>query len=387
MELKSRELKKEFAQLLSSIHGYQIKNIDNQGHCDLLIMELGDSVNGEFDLFRSLKATGEIGEVFLTSSSTNPAILIEALRAGAKEFFTQPLNREDVMASLLKFKDQWEGAPVIPQKTKKGKIINVIGGKGGVGTTTVAVNIAASLNELENVDSVALIDMNLVLGEIPLFMDLETSFNWGEVAKNISRVDSTYLMSVLAKHPSGVFILPSPTDYNGEKFADADTIEQLLEMMMRTFDYIVIDNGQSLNDISRKILELSDTVFLVSIPTLPCLINVKRLLKTFLRLGFHQQERVKIIMNRSHRKSMISIKEAEEGIGKKISWLIPNDYNSAMSAINKGKVLTEIAKKAEITKTIQKIAVTLCKGENRSNGKKSFWGRKPVFDGSKVKKY
>ncbi|UCE71938.1 MAG: AAA family ATPase, partial [Nitrospiraceae bacterium] len=318
LELKSRELKKEFAQLLSSIHGYQIKNIDNQGHCDLLIMELGDSVNGEFDLFRSLKATGEIGEVFLTSSSTNPAILIEALRAGAKEFFTQPLNREDVMASLLKFKDHWEGAPVIPQKTKKGKIINVIGGKGGVGTTTVAVNIAASLNELENVDSVALIDMNLVLGEIPLFMDLETSFNWGEVAKNISRVDSTYLMSVLAKHPSGVFILPSPTDYNGEKFADADTIEQLLEMMMRTFDYIVIDNGQSLNDISRKILELSDTVFLVSIPTLPCLINVKRLLKTFLRLGFHQQERVKIIMNRSHRKSMISIKEAEEGIGKKI---------------------------------------------------------------------
>ena len=80
-------------------------------------MELGDNVNGEFDFFRSLKESGEIGEVFLTSSSTDSGILIEALRAGAKEFFTQPLNREDVTASLLKFKDQMEDAPIVPHST------------------------------------------------------------------------------------------------------------------------------------------------------------------------------------------------------------------------------------------------------------------------------
>jgi pilus assembly protein CpaE len=319
LELKSPQIKGEFEQLISSIHGYQVKNSGYPGHCDLLIMELGDHVNGEFDLFRSLKASGEISEVFLTSSNTNPSILIEALRAGAKEFFTQPLNREDVTASLLKFKDQMEDAPIVPHKTKKGKIINVIGGKGGVGTTTVAVNIAASLNELENDKSVALIDMNLVFGEIPLFMDIKTSFNWGEVAKNISRLDPTYLMSVLAKHHSGVYILPSPTDFNGVTYTNPDIIEQLLATMRSEFDYIVIDNGQSLNEISRKILELSDTVLLVSIPTLPCLTNVKRLLETFWKLGYPQGERVKIIMNRSHKKSMISTKEAEEGIGEKIS--------------------------------------------------------------------
>jgi pilus assembly protein CpaE len=378
LELKSLQIKEEFEQLISSIHGYQIKNSVNPGHCDLLIMELGDHVNGEFNLFRSLKATGEISEVFLTSSSTDSSILIEALRAGAKEFFTQPLNREDVSASLLKFKDQMDNARIVPHQTKKGKIINVIGGKGGVGTTTVAVNIAASLNELENDESVALIDMNLVFGEIPLFMDIKTSFNWGEVAKNISRLDSTYLMSVLAKHPSGVYILPSPTDFNGVNYANPEIIEQLMAMMRSKFDYIVIDNGQSLNEISRKILELSDTVLLVSIPTLPCLTNVKRLLETFWQLGSPQEDRVKIIMNRSHKKSMISTKEAEEGIGEKISWLIPNDYNSAMSAINKGRLLSDIAKKAEITKTIKDIAMNLFSGVKKSNGKKSFWGRKLV---------
>jgi pilus assembly protein CpaE len=376
LELKNRQIQEEFEQLISSIDGYQIKNSGNPGRCDLMIMELSAHVNGEFDFFRSLKATGDIKEVFLTSSSTNSSVLIEALRAGAKEFFTQPLNREDVTSSLLKFKDQMEEAPVVPQAIKKGKIINVMGGKGGVGTTTVAVNIAAGLNELENVESVALIDMNLVFGEIPLFMDIKTSFNWGEVAKNISRVDSTYLMSVLAKHPSGVYILPSPTDFNGVNYADPEVIEQLLAMMRSKFDYIVIDNGQSLNEISRKILELSDTVMLVSIPTLPCLTNVKRLLETFWKLGYPQGDRVKIIMNRSHKKSMISTKEAEEGIGEKISWLIPNDYNSAMSAINKGKVLSDVAKKAEITKTIKDIAVDLFNGGEKSNGKKSFWGRK-----------
>ncbi len=177
LELKNQSIKEEFEQLISSINGYQIRNSGNPGHSDLLIMELGECVNGEFDLFRSLKDTGEISEVFLTSSSTNSSVLIEALRAGAKEFFTQPLNREDVTSSLMKFKDQLEDTPIIQDRTKKGKIINVIGGKGGVGTTTVAVNIAASLNELKNDESVALIDMNLVFGEIPLFMDIKTSFN------------------------------------------------------------------------------------------------------------------------------------------------------------------------------------------------------------------
>ena len=265
-------------------------------------------------------------------------------------------------------------SPDIHNTEKRGKVINVVGSKGGVGTTTVAVNLAAGLNALKGAGSVVVIDMNLLFGEIPLFFDVKTAFNWGEVVKNISRVDSTYLMSVLAKHPSGVYVLPSPIDIDGIGHTSPDIIEQLIGVMRKQFDYIVIDNGQSLNLISQKLLELSDMVLVVSILSLPCLINVKRLLKTFWTLGYPREDRVKIVMNRYHKKSVLSVKEAEEGLGKKISWLIPNDFNATMSAINQGKVLSAVAKSAEISRNFSQLAHSLMdKGEtNREKGRKGF---------------
>jgi pilus assembly protein CpaE len=376
LELKNDAIKEELERIISSVGGYSIRKTNGSGYCDLLVMEVSDRVNGEFDFVSSLKKSGKVGEVFLTSSSTESDVLIHALRTGAKEFFPQPLRQDEVASSLIKFRDQMKDAPMNLRRVKRGKIINVIGSKGGVGTTTVAVNLAASLNDLEDVKSVAVIDMNLIFGEVPLFLDMKTAFNWGEVAKNISRLDSTYLMSVLAKHPSGVYILPSPTDVNGENYATPEIIEQLLDVMVNEFDFIVIDNGQSLNQISRKILELSDTVLLVSILSLPCLINVKRLLETFWNLGYPREDRVKIVMNRYHKNSVLSINEAEEGTGKEISWLIPNDYNTSMSAINQGKVISSIMNKSEISSSFRDLALALMDKNESKKGKKGFWSWK-----------
>ena len=378
LELKKKGITEEFKHAVSSVDGYRIKNSGNPGDCDLLIMEIGDDVNGEFKFIQSLKERGAVKEVFLTSSSKNPDVLIEALRSGAKEFFTQPLNRDEIETSLLKFKHETEDASVTRRKVKKGKIINVIGGKGGVGATTVAVNIAAGLNKSGSNQSVAIMDMNLVFGEIPLFMDIKTAFNWGEVARNISRADSTYLMSALERHPSGVYVLPSPTEFNGVNSADPEVIERILELMRQEFDYIVIDNGQSLNAVSLKALELSDTTLIVSIPSLPCLINVKRLLETFWRLGYPGEDRIRIVMNRCQKNPVISVREAEEGIGQKIYRTIPNDYDATMSAINQGKALSLVANGSEIAGSFSDLTDALLNGDKpgvnkRKKQKKGFF--------------
>lgn len=376
LELKNNEIAEEFKHAVSLVDGYRIKNSGNPGDCDLLILEIGDDVNGEFSLIHSLKKSGAVREIFLTSSSKNPDVLIEALRSGAKEFFAQPVNREEITASLLKFRQETEDAPVTQRKLRKGKIINVIGGKGGVGATTVAVNIASGLNNSGDDKSVAIVDMNLVFGEIPLFLDIKTAFNWGEVARNISRVDSTYLMSALERHPSGVYVLPSPTEFNGVNSADPEIIERILGLMRQEFDYIVSDNGQSLNAVSLKALELSDTALIVSIPSLPCLINVKRLLETFWRLGYPQEDRIRIVMNRFRKNSVISVKEAEEGIGQKIYRIIPNDYDATMSAINQGKALSSVAKGSEIAGSFRDLADALLNGDKSvlNKGKKQKKG-------------
>ncbi|MDI7258529.1 MAG: AAA family ATPase [Thermodesulfobacteriota bacterium] len=369
LDIKNQKVREDLNGIISAIEGFSLQKSDASLSCDLLILEIGDGdLTKEFQVIHSIQTSGNVREIFLTSSRLEPELLIQALRAGAKEFFPQPIKKEEVMEALLKFKAQGESLKLSSVKKKRGKIINIIGSKGGVGTTTIAVNLATSLIETKGSPSVALIDMNLLFGEIPIFLNVESAFNWGEIARNISRLDSTYLMSILSKHHSGVYVLPSPTGLDGVNVATPEIIGRLLSLMRNVFDFIVIDGGQSLDDISLKILEMSDTVLLVAILSLPCLSNLKRLLWTFQRLGYPEKEKIKIIISRYHKKSLISLKDAEESIKQKISWLVPNDYLTTMSAINQGKILSSVANGVEITKNLRELALTfLEKGEKGKN--------------------
>jgi pilus assembly protein CpaE len=373
-EIKESKIKEELGEIISTTEGFQLDNSGSPLACDLLILEIGEDLRKEFQLVHNLQDSGMAREIFFTSSRLDPELLIQALRAGAREFFPQPIKKEEVKTALLKLKERRGKEKFDGEKKKRGRIIDVIGSKGGVGNTTLAVNLAASLVETPGSPLVALIDMNLLFGEIPIFLNIESVFNWGEIARNISRLDSTYLMSILSKHSSGVYVLPSPTGLDGVNVANPEIIEKLLGLMRNVFDYIVIDGGQALDDISMKILEMSDMVLLVAILSLPCLTNVKRLLWIFQKLGYPQQEDIKIVINRHHRKlTVITPKEAEESISQKIFWFIPNDYPTTMSAINQGKTLFAVAPGAEVSKNLRELASQFAEKGEKEKGKGGFW--------------
>ena len=374
LEINQPKTKEDLEEVISSMEEFQLQQSGAPSSCDVLILEIGDDPQREFTLIHNIQDSGVVREIFLTSPRLDPTLLLEALRAGAKEFFSQPLKKDEVKAALLKFKDRKEKTKFDGEKKKKGKIIDVVGSKGGVGNTTIAVNLATSLSESEKSPLVALIDMNLLFGEIPIFLNIESGFNWGEVARNIARLDSTYLMSILYKHSSGVYVLPSPTGLDGVNVATPEIIEALLGVMRNVFDYIVIDGGQAIDDISLKILEMSETVFLVGILSLPCLTNVKRLLWIFQKLGYPSQDIIKIIINRHQdKKSVIPIKEAEEGVNQKIYWFVPNDYPTTMSAINQGKTLSAVAPNAEVSKNLRSLATQLTEKSQKEKVKGMFW--------------
>lgn len=359
IHVETQKAREELERVISSVEGFHLQESQNPLPCDLLILEIGDDPKKEFQLVHNIQDAGMAREVFLTSPCFEPDLLIQVLRAGVKEFFPQPIKEEEVKNALSKFKERKESLKISVEAEKKnGKIIDVVGCKGGVGTTTIAVNLAASLIELEGSPSpsVALIDMNFLFGEISAFLNIEPAFSWGEVAKNISRLDSTYLMGILSKHSSGVYVLSSPPGLDGANVTTPEIIEKLLIEMQDLFDFIVIDSGQSIGDISLKILEMSNTVLLVAILSLPCLTNVKRLLWAFRELGYPQEESIKVVISRYHKKSLISLKEAEQSIKKKIFWVVPNDFSTTMSAINEGKTLLSVAHGTEIGKSFRNSA-------------------------------
>jgi pilus assembly protein CpaE len=365
------DLRSELEGIISGLGAFSIQRPDETGSCDIFILDMEGEAEKEFQFVYYLLNVGIANDVYLTCRSINPDILIQALRSGVKEFFQQPINKEEVKDALLRYSKRQENSRVKPVDKKKGKIIDVLGSKGGIGTTTVAVNLATNLVQLEGVKQVALIDMNLLFGEIPLFLGIEHVFNWVEIAKNISRVDPTYLMGILYKHSSGVYVLPSPTRLIEDNIVSPQDIELLLVLMKTMFDYIVIDSGQSLDNISKSLLKISDLVLLVSVLSLPCLINVKRLVETFRDLGFPKDESLKIVINRFLKKSEISLKDAENSLGKSIFWHITNDYQTTMSAINQGKSLHNADPDAEISKDYRHFASTIAGISKKEEKKKS----------------
>jgi pilus assembly protein CpaE len=244
----------QLATLIASIEGFLVQSAHDTMPADLLILEIGDDTAKDFDALNRAKATGRASGFFITSKSTNPEVLIQALRLGVKEFIPQPLNEGDVRKALLRFRDGSEPTPAAPKgPRRKGQILNILGVKGGVGTTTIAVNLADSLAGLGGAPAVAIIDMNRLFGEIPLFLSLEHVLNWFDVSKNIDRLDATYLTGILYRHRSGLRVLPPPDRVDDKYTVTPQVVESLLRLMRTMFDYVIIDSGQAVDDISKTI--------------------------------------------------------------------------------------------------------------------------------------
>jgi pilus assembly protein CpaE len=176
-------------------------------------------------------------------------------------------------------------------------------------------------------------------------------------------------MNALAKHSSGVYILPSPSILNGYPRATPEVMENLLNAMRTSFNYVIVDGGQSMENPALKAIEMSDYIFLITLLSLPCVHNTNNLLKSLENAKVIQKERLKLIINRFIKNSDISIKEAEDSLNSQIFWKIPNDYKTSMSAINRGKPLYEVSPKASITKSISGLADTLIAGTHKEEKK------------------
>lgn len=355
----------QFTAVIDKSPGFQLMKGTQKQWPDLLILELGSNSEKDFALIGDLMKQGHIKEVFLTSGLSDTSVLMQAMRIGVKEFFPLPLNPGEIAQALERFKERTSNISHAIIPPQRGKIITIGGSKGGVGTTTISVNLAVAFSESRTKKSVALLDMNTMLGEVPLFLEISPKFHWGEVTKNINRLDKEFLMKVLTRHKSGVHVLPSPASLNGHHSPTPEIMQRLLEEMKENFDFVVIDAGQPTSDASLKTVQLSDDVLLVSVLSLPCLSNTVRMMRSYVDYGYAKKEHIKFLMNRQMKKSDISIQDAEASLGRSVFHSIPNDYITSMAAINSGKPLSHVAPKSEIARSFELLADKLISiGEN-----------------------
>ena len=381
IESKNPGLVKTLEKIVAGVQGFRLMRENGHSKVDLLIYDIGADITKDLEHVQMLMNMGKTDAVFLTSENSDPSVLMQAIRIGAKEFISQPVDPDELRQALGRLRKTLDTDPA----RRPGEVFTFMGSKGGVGTTTVAVNLAVALQQ-RHAGAVALVDMNLLFGEIPLFLNFKPQHTWAEIAKNITRLDDAFLNDVLFEHSTGIHVLPSPSMFNNTDASTPQLFMRILSHMRQMFDYIIIDGGNSLSDMSLKTLEVSNRVFLISLLSLPCLSNTGKLLRSFEAWGYPPRDCTDIIINRHIKDSEISIQDAEKSINKKIFWKIPNDYASTMSAINQGIPLSEVDLKTAITRSFCDFAGELAPGgvahkKIENEFFKKLWLLKPMFGG------
>jgi pilus assembly protein CpaE len=315
---------------------------------------------------KGLQLVSQLGEtspncaVLVVSSSNDGNLILRAMRAGAKEFLTQPVRIEDLLGALGRISERRFGRG--EKRPRGSQVIAVAGAIGGVGTTSLAVNMGCALAASKE-NSVALIDLDLCLGDADVFLDTIPDYTLVDVAQNVTRLDFTLLKRSLTKHASGLYLLPRPVQLEDIGLITPDDLQRVIGLLKATFTHLVLDLSKSYSAIDLIALEMANHILLVTQLDLPCLRNVVRLMMSFGEMeGI--SEKVKIVVNRAGLgDSQITLKKAEETIGKEIFWQLPNDYRTMVDVRNNGVPLIEQAPKAAITQSIVALSEAVSSGD------------------------
>jgi pilus assembly protein CpaE len=364
LQVENEELRLELAAFFATQAGYRFQSSEDTELPQLVIIEMDTDQTKTFSRLQAIRSASPATAIFVTASSTDTHVLLNVLRAGVQEFLPQPLQKEDLCRALARFEERFKDSQPLPSKT--GKLINVLGSKGGVGTTTIAVNLAVSLREVNPHNSVVLVDLNLQCGDVALFLDIEPTHTFGDIMSDPSRLDETFVTSTLSRHASGLHFLPSADRVEEISELTLESLERSLELLQSLFDYVILDSGHLLDDIAMTTLNRPSTLLLVSTLMLPVVRHTKRLVTFLSELNF-PAENLKIIINRYKSKHEISLRDFENSLQQKPFCLIPNDYATASNSINKGRTLSSIRKRAKITKSIKKIAMAFSERKRKNS--------------------
>jgi pilus assembly protein CpaE len=339
---------------------------------DVGFVALDSNPDKALDLIASLAKSAPDCATLVTSSSTDGNLILRTMRAGAKEFLTQPIKAEDLAAALQRVSRQRFGNS--GGSARGCQIIALTGATGGVGSTSVAVNLGCALAADTN-NSVVLLDLDLCLGDADVFLDSIPEYTLSDVAQNITRLDLTLLKRSLTKHDTGLYLLPRPVQLEDARVITNDELARVLGLLKASFTHVIVDTSKGFNSLDMQALSEADSVLLVTQLDLPCLRNVVRLLASFKETGKFD-EKVKIVVNRAgYDTGQISLRKAQETIGREIYWQIPNDYRVMVEVRNNGVPLIQQAPRAAITQSINQLAATLAGKPDQPGAEASAKGR------------
>jgi len=339
------EFKREISRLLRA-GGVPIGIVESLDAApDLYVVDIRHDASSGLATIERLRAGHDGVPIFAIAAAAESDLILQAMRAGANEFFTWNPGANNQNARAME--ESFHGAvrrtaarrEAVSAGARQPCVTYVfLGAKGGAGTTTVAVNSGVELARLSKRPTV-IVDLKQCLGEVALFLGVRPRFTVLDALENLHRLDKDFLKELLSKHKSGLDILAGSEQFDRPNPQDSAAIEELLRSLSKTYEHIVIDVGNMMNACTVSALYAAETVFLVTNPDVPSIRNAQRLIDRVRQLGAGS-ERVKILLNRVSDQHLIAPKQIETALGYGIHHSFASDYRTVSEALNSGVPLS-----------------------------------------------
>lgn len=318
---------------------------------DVVLMDINMPDMDGIAATEAIRAKQPTVQVVILSVQSDQNYMRKAMLVGARDFLTKPpmgdelisaIRRAGEMAQIEKSKSaQAQSIPAAGNigltaayRGPKGKIITVYSPKGGVGSTTVAVNLALTLNNSDT--RVALVDGNFQFGDVAVFINEQGKNTVLDLAPRAEELDPDIVEEVMLKHAaSGLHILAAPGRPENAEKVSSGQFARVLEYLTQMYAYVVVDTASLLTDVTLAAIDLSDLIVLITTQDIPSIKNCRLFLDLLQSLGV-ERERILFIMNRFDKRIPITSERIAENLKMEVSLSIPLDEATATKAVNRG---------------------------------------------------
>ncbi|HET7456666.1 MAG TPA: P-loop NTPase [Gemmatimonadaceae bacterium] len=269
-----------------------------------------------------------------TAAQSDSDLILRAMRSGIQEFLLYPPEPKDFSGAVERLMRRTHA------DRKAGTAIAVYSGKGGIGTSTVAVNLAFALARNRPDGRVALADMIASGGDVKVMLDLRPTYDMSDVVRKMDRIDTELLDSLLTPTSRGVWVLPASDNEEAAEVLDGAATTSLVDQLRSQFAYTVIDCEHHMSERTLAVLDGVDRILLVTQLNVSALRSAQRTLSLFQRLGY-ADDKVHVVVNRYQSGDIVTIPDAQQVLKREIYFKLPNDYQTAAGALTKGVPVAE----------------------------------------------
>ncbi len=334
INLPEAKIVAEYQEVAANLYIRVLQDLERHPHAGLIV-DISSDPEGAIKAIDKVKQAAPDLFVMVSNFSSDGETVIQCMRAGANEFLLQPLKRSEFRDAMGRL----ERAPrhTTAGESKLGKIYTFIGTRGGVGTTTMAVNFASVLAQ-RKVSTVA-IDLDWIGNDVAMQLGASPQYTLMEVGENLERLDQALFEGFVTRDPLGFFLVGPPDALEQHGHFSDHQLREFATFLVEKYDAIVIDGGRNIsNDLVLAAAQVSAAVFLVIDQEFPSIRNAQRYISFLMRMGFNQDQ-IKVVVNRYTKKitsNQASLEQIQQTLNQGVFYGIPGSP-AVLASINKGR--------------------------------------------------